>query len=89
MVKTIGIILAIILVLIALIILSLKFINNLTNNAAEKAARKFCNDNNLQFMEIHALPNHYGLYYKKEGELYYSRFHFESGGDITWIKSLV
>jgi hypothetical protein len=89
MIKTIGIVAAIILVLLALIILALKFINNLTNNAAEKAARKFCSDNNLQFVKIHALPNHYTIYYKKEGELYYSKFHFESDGDITWIKSLV
>lgn len=89
MLKTIGLVAAVILVLLALIILLLRVINSLTNNAAEKAARKFCDENDLQFVEIHSLPNHYGLYYKKEGELYYSKFHFESDGNITWIKSLI
>ena len=87
MIQTMGIVVVIILVMVALLELSSKFVNKLAKSGAEKAARNFCRDNNLQFMELHALQNHYVLYYKKDGELYYSKFHFESDGGIIWIKS--
>lgn len=89
MIQTLGIIAVIISVLFVLLVISSKFINELANKGAEKAARKFCRENNFRFIGLHELQNHYVLYYQKEGELYSSRFHFESDGVIIWIKSVI
>lgn len=89
MIQTIGIVVVIILTLFALLMLYSKFITKLANKGAEKAARKFCKENDLQFIELHETQNNYVLYYQQEGELYSSKFHFESDGVIIWIKSII
>jgi hypothetical protein len=89
MIQTIGIVIIALLLLAALLMLSSKFITKLANRGAEKAARKFCKENDLQFIELHESRNHYVLYYQQNGELYSSQFHFESDGVIIWIKSII
>ena len=89
MIQTTGIVTVIISVLVALLAISSKFINKLANRGAEKAARKFCKQSNLQFIGFHELQDHYEVYYQKEGDLYTSKFHFESDGAIVWIKSVI
>ncbi len=88
MLQAVFILLAVILVLVGLATLSSVFSQNLAYKRAEKAAREFCRDNKLQFMELYVLQNHYVLHYQKEDGLYYSKFHFESDGAIIWIKSV-
>jgi len=88
MLQSIAVLLAVILVLVGLAALASKIFQNLSGKGAKKAARKFCIENNLQFMELSQMENHYVLYYQNEGELYYSKFHFESDGVIIWIKSI-
>jgi hypothetical protein len=89
MIQTIGIVVVIMLTLFALLMLYSKLITKLANKGAEKAARKFCKENDLQFIELHESQNNYVLYYQQEGELYSSKFHFESDGVIIWIKSII
>jgi hypothetical protein len=89
MIQTMGIALVIITALFALVTLSSKFINALASRGAEKAARVLCKENNLEFIKIHELENQYVLYYQKEGELYSSRFHFDTDGVIIWIKPAI
>jgi hypothetical protein len=89
MIQTMGVILVIITALFALVTLSSKFIHALASKGAEKAARLFCKENNLEFIKMHELQNQYMLYYQKDGELYSSRFHFDSDGVIIWIKSVI
>jgi hypothetical protein len=89
MLQSIAVLPGVILVLVGLATLTSKISQNLSGKGAERAARRFCRENNLQFMELSQLENHYVLYYQKQGELYYSKFHFESDGAIIWIKYIV
>lgn len=89
MLQSIVVLLAVILVLVGLATLASKISQNLSSKGAERAARRFCRENNMQFLELSQLENHYVLYYQNQGELYYSKFHFESDGVIIWIKSIV
>jgi hypothetical protein len=89
MLQSIAIVFVVILGLVGLASLSSKISQNLSNKRAGRAARSFCRENSLQFVGLSSSDNHYVLCYQKEGELYYSKFHFESDGAIIWIKSIV
>jgi hypothetical protein len=75
-----------VIVLIALFALALWVLRVLADRWAVSAAKKYCADNNLEFDEVKAFPNHYGLYFKKDQKSYYAAFDFERNRTITWKK---
>jgi hypothetical protein len=51
---------------------------------ALQAARKYCGDNDLEYIKAEAYPNHYGLYFCCKGKRLYARYDFGRNRTITW-----
>lgn len=49
-----------------------------------KTAEQYCKENGLEVKEIKAFPNHYGLYFKKDGKSYYANYDFVFKKGIVW-----
>jgi hypothetical protein len=56
------------------------------DNWAIKSAKKYCKENNLEYIEAKAFPNHYGLYFRKGRQQFYASYDFERTRTITWKK---
>ena len=81
-----GIIIGSIICLLFILFLGIKGMVKLYDILAEKKAFKYCQENDLEFIEAKAFPNHYGLYFKKEGKRFYASYNFEANRSITWKK---
>lgn len=53
---------------------------------AIKSAKQYCKEKNIEVKEIKVFPNHYGLYFKKEGKSYYASYDFVFKRGIVWKK---
>jgi len=84
--KTILIIILLLVGLVALFVLSIWTIGKLYDKLAVVKTKRYCKDNNLEFIEVNAFPNHYGLYFKSGGKSFYASFDFERNRTITWKK---
>ncbi|MBQ4818602.1 hypothetical protein [Aquimarina sp. MMG016] len=75
------------LILLAILFIGLiKLLVYLGDRGAERKGRKYCELRGYTFKKVEAFPNHYGLYFKKGGMHFYSSFHYERNGSLTWIK---
>ena len=69
-----------------LIFLLIPIFVKLSDRLAFRAARRYCQETGLEFVEAKAWPNHYGLYFRKDGQRHYASFDFERNRTITWKK---
>jgi hypothetical protein len=72
--------------LIIFLITAIRVMVKYTDYASFKVAKKYCYENDLEFKEAKAFPNHYGLYFKKKGKSYYANYDFELKRGILWKK---
>ena len=86
MLKTLLIIILSLSGLVVLFILAIFTIGKVYDKLAVVKARRYCEDNDLDFVEVKAFPNHYGLYFKSNGKSFYASFDFERNRTITWKK---
>jgi len=84
--KAIGMLLLLLLGSLALLILLVPIIGKLYDRWALLAARRYCEENGLEYIEVKAFPNHYGLYFRKDGKRLYASYDFERNRTITWKK---
>lgn len=59
--------------------------NSIIDHKAKRLIKSYCKNHELEILELNYLPGHYGLYYRKDAETYYSGFSLESG-KIKWIR---
>jgi hypothetical protein len=71
---------------VVLIFLLIPIFVKLSDWLAFRAAREYCRTAGLEFVEAKAWPNHYGLYFRKDGQRLYASFDFERNRTITWKK---
>ena len=84
--KTLLFIIVSVVGLIAMILLAIRIMTKIGDKRSTRAAKKYCVDNDLEFVEVNAFPNHYGLYFKKGNKKFYASFDFNHNGAITWKK---
>ena len=72
--------------LIVLVFLAIPFLIKLHDWLAARAARRYCRETGLEFVEAKAWPNHYGLYFRVQGKRLYASFDFKRGRTISWKK---
>jgi hypothetical protein len=84
--KTIIIIILSLVALVVAFIGTIWTIGKIYDKLAVVKARRYCKENKLEFVEVKAFPNHYGLYFKNDGKSFYAGFDFERDRTITWKK---
>lgn len=71
---------------VVLVFLLIPIFIKISDRLAFRAARRYCQETGLEFLEAKAWPNHYGLYFRKDGQRLYASFDFERNRTITWKK---
>lgn len=84
--KTFIIVILSVVSIIILFVISILITGKLYDKWALKAAEKYCYENELEFIEAKLFPNHYGLYFKKNGKKFYASYDFKRDRTITWKK---
>lgn len=69
-----------------LVILAIPVMVRVYDRLALKAARKYCEEVGLEFIEAKAFSNHHGLYFRKEGKRLHASDDFQRNQTITWRK---
>ena len=84
--KTLLLIIVSVIGLIATILLVIRIMTKIGDRRSTRAAKRYCIDNDIEFIDVKVFPNHYGLYFKKNNKKFYTSFDFNYDGTITWIK---
>lgn len=84
--QVIGLILFIVSASVLLLIIAVGVGVTVYDRWALAAARKYCDAAGLEYIEAKAFPNHYGLYFRKDGKRLYASYDFERNRTITWKK---
>lgn len=84
--KVFGFIVLGIISLLALFILFIRFMGYYSDKRAISKGRKYCEARGYTFKKVEAYPNHYGLFFIKEGMHFYASFDYERDGSFTWKK---
>lgn len=71
------------LILLSFSIIEIK--NSIVDRKANRLVKNYCKEHGLEIVELNYLPGQYGLYFKKDGKVYYAGFSLESG-KIKWMK---
>ena len=79
---TLGILLGVLLVLFVLMMV----VGRWYDRMALRAAKAYCQDHGLEYIEANAYPNHYGLYFKQDGKRHYASYDFLANRTISWKK---
>jgi hypothetical protein len=72
--------------IVALFYLSMWALGKVYDKLAVVKARRYCKDNDLDFVQVKIFPNYYGLYFKSDGKSFYASFDTGRNGTIIWKK---
>lgn len=69
---------------VLLLMIAVRVVMKVYDRWALMAAQKYCEAAGLEYIEAKAFPNHYGLYFRKDGKRLYASYDFERNRTITW-----
>ena len=62
------------------------FLGRYSDYKSFSSVKQYCKENDLEVKDVKAFPNHYGLYFKKDGKSYYANYDFGFKKGIIWKK---